>query len=125
MGASRERRRQHPGPNSVRSWHVPAEKALRPQQQDEQHWKEENEIRKLRQQRLTEIVDEAHDDAADKGAKQAAGAAENDDDQRERQHVLIKARIDRQDRSADDAGKSCKTRAEGKDDREQLRHEIG
>ena len=81
-----------------------------------------DEIRKLGQERLAEIVDEADDDTADKGAEQTAGAAENDHDQRERQHVLIKPGIDRKDRPANDAGESCKTRAEREDDGEQLRH---
>jgi hypothetical protein len=63
-----------------------------------------------------------HDDAADKGAEQAACAAENDHDQRERQHVLVEPGIDREDRPADDAGESCKTCAEGEDNCEQLRH---
>src|SRR5262245_50708680 len=101
---------------------MPAKKALRPQQQDEQHRKEENEIRKLGQERLTEIVNEAHDDTADKRAEQTAGAAENDHDQRERQHVLIESGIHRQDWPADNASESSKTCAKGKDNCEQLRH---
>ena len=47
------------------SWHEPAEQALRPQQQHQQHGQEQHEIGKLRQQRLAEIIDEADDDAAD------------------------------------------------------------
>ena len=100
---------------------LPAEKTLRPQQQDEQHRKEKNEIRKLGQESLAEIVDKAHDDTADKGAKQTAGAAENNHDQRQRQHVLVQPGIDREDRPADDPCEGSKARAEREDDCEQLR----
>ena len=54
---------------------MPAEKSLRPQQQDQQHRKKEDEICKLRQQRLAKIVDETDNDAADERAEQAAAAA--------------------------------------------------
>ena len=63
---------------------MPAEQALRPQKQDEQHRKEKDEIREFRQERLAEIIDEAHNDAADELSEQAAGATKNDDHQRQR-----------------------------------------
>src|SRR5213079_3295060 len=75
----------------------------------------------LRQQRLTEIVDEPYHDAADERAEQAAGAAEDDHDKRERQHVLIDPWINREDGPADQAGETGKAGAESKYDREQLR----
>ena len=91
------------------------------EQQDEQHRKKQDEIGKLRQECLAEIIDEADDDAADEGAEQAAGSAKDYHHKRERQHVLVEARIDRQNRSADDPRKGGKTGAEREDDCEKLR----
>src|SRR6187549_3604340 len=68
-----------------RSCDMPAEQALRPEDQHQQHRQEQHEVGKLGQERLAEVIDEADDDAADEGAEQAAGAAEYDDDQSQRQ----------------------------------------
>ncbi len=85
------------------------------------HRQEQHEVGKFGKQRLPVVIEKADDEAADERAEQAAGAAENDDDQRQRQHVEVEAGIDRQDRRADEAGKSGERRAEAIHDGEQPR----
>src|SRR5262249_9818960 len=104
------------------SWHMPAKQTLGPQQQDQQHRKKQDEIGEFGQQRLTEIIDEPDDDAADKRPEETACSAQNDYDERERQHILIETGINREDRGSDDARERGQSGAKRKHDGEQLRY---
>src|SRR6185503_8447333 len=51
----------------------------------DRHRREQREVRQLGDQRLAEVVDQADDDAADERAFEAAHAADDHDEERERQ----------------------------------------
>src|SRR5215831_4576210 len=102
--------RQTSGQGWNSSQNLASEQTLWPQHKDQDHRQKQNEISKLRKKRLAEIVDESDDDAADEGTKQAPGTAQDDDDERERQHVLVDARVDRKNWSADQASEPGKPR---------------
>src|SRR6266850_2804171 len=61
--------------------------------EDDDHRREEREVRQLRHERLAEIVEQADDDAADERAFQAAHPADDDDDKRQWEEIEIDARI--------------------------------
>src|ERR1700694_3831906 len=103
------------------SWHDLAEQSLRPQHQDDQHRQEQDDISKIGKHGLAEIVEKPDDETADQRAEQTAGAAENDDNERERQHVEIEARIDRKIGRTHDAGEGGKRGAKTENQSEKLR----
>src|SRR5665647_3451012 len=73
--------------------------------QDQNHRRIEREIGDFREQRLAEIIGEADRQRADRGAAQAAHAADNDHRESERQHLEIEAGINAEKRAADHAAK--------------------
>src|SRR5450755_2796221 len=59
--------------------------------QDQNHRRVEREVGNLREQRLAEIIGEADEQRADRGAAQASHPADNDHREGQRQHFEIKA----------------------------------
>src|SRR4051794_20392179 len=71
--------------------------------QDQRHWRVQREVGNLREQRLAEIVGEANDQRADRGAAQASHAADDHHGECDRQHLEIEPRVDAEEGAADDA----------------------
>src|SRR5438445_11161799 len=100
----------------------PSEQPLRTVSNHDDHRQKQNDIGEIGKKRRAECVDEANDEAADKSTDEAAGAAEDHDNEGERQHVGIESGIGRQDRSAENAAGSRKSGAEAKYGGEQRRN---
>src|ERR1700731_281213 len=96
--------------------------SLRPERDDENHRQKQDDVGQLRKQRGAERVNEPDDEAADEGSEQASDASQDDDNQRQRQHVAIKSGISGQDRSAQHAPGAGDARAQTKHDRKQIRN---
>src|ERR1700747_2385666 len=97
------------------SYLPPPAQSLGPGTQSQPHWQEEDEISEIGHQGDTEIVDETHDETAYKGAEQASRTAEDDHDQRERQHVGVEPGIGVQDRASENAANSGEGCSQQKD----------
>src|SRR5260370_35385009 len=74
--------------------------ALRPERNDEDHWQEQDDVGKLREQCGAECIDETDNEAADEGTEQASDASQYDDDQCQREHIGIQSGISGQKGSA-------------------------
>src|SRR5256886_6328671 len=79
-----------------------AEESRGPQREDDGHRREDREHREAGEQDLAERVEQAHQQAAEQRALEAAEAADDDDDEGEQQDLEIGAGIDADDRPADD-----------------------
>ena len=88
----------------------------------EDHRQEQDHIRQIGQQRGAEGINGRGDETADEGSEQAADTAEDDHDQRERQHVRVQPGVGGHDGSPDHAARSGESGAETKHGGEQPRH---
>src|SRR5256886_8728105 len=79
-----------------------AEESRGPQREDDGHRREDREHREAGEQDLAERVEQAHQQAAEQRALEAAEAADDDDDEGEQQDLEIGAGIDADERPADD-----------------------
>ena len=84
---------------------LPAEESRRFEGQDERHGKKQGEIRKLREEGLSEVVDESDDQTSNQGAFETSHPSDDDHHKGERQHVEINAGTDRREGASDHTGK--------------------
>src|SRR5687767_10256704 len=84
--------------------------------EDQSHRRIQREIRYFREQRLAEVVGQAHQQRADRGAAEAAHAADDHDCERERQHLEIKAGVNAEEGAADHPAERRQKRAEREDE---------
>ena len=80
------------------------------------HRRIEREIGEFGKQRLAEIIGKPDQHGADRGAAQAAHAADDDDRESERQHFEIEAGINAEKGAADHAAERRQKRAEREDE---------
>src|SRR2546425_8202789 len=92
----------HMGLFAARSRALPSKEPSRTEGDHDDHRQEQDDIRQIGEQGGPEGIDGGGDEAADKRSEQAADATENDDDERERQHVRVEAGVGRHDRAAED-----------------------
>ena len=95
---------------------VAAEQAGRLDRQDENHRSIEREVGDFRKQRLAEIVGEADQERADRGAAKRAHAADDDDRKGQRQHFEIEAGVDAEEGAAGHAAERGEEGAEREDE---------
>src|SRR5208283_3066879 len=88
--------------------------------QDENHRGVEREVGHLREQRPAEIVGEADEQRADRGAAEAAHAADDHDREGQRQHFEIKAGVNSEKGAAGHAAERGEEGAERENE-----HQIG
>src|SRR5438045_1697625 len=84
--------------------------------------KEEDHVSEVGKERLAERIEEADEVAAREGAEQIPRAAEDEDDERKRQHVHVETGIDREDGPAEDAAHSGERGAGAEHDGEEARN---
>src|SRR5262249_59935282 len=82
---------------------LPPEQTGRLDREDQRHRGVEGEIGHFGKQRLAEIVGESNQQRADRGAAEAAHAADDHHREGERQHLEVEPRIDAEERAADHA----------------------
>src|SRR4249919_4063992 len=90
---------------------LPPEQTGRLDREDQRHRRIQGEVGNLREQRLAEVVGQPNDQRADRGAAQAAHAADDHHGKRDRQHLEIEAGIDAEEGAADDAAERREKRA--------------
>src|SRR5215467_1045786 len=95
---------------------LPSEQAGRLDREDQRHRGVQGEIRHLGKQRLAEIVGEPDQQRADRGAAQAAHAADDHHREGERQDLEVEPRIDAEKAAADHAADRRERRAEREDE---------
>src|SRR6202795_5082644 len=105
-----------PGPSA------PAEEPGGPDGEDQGHRSEQREVGQLGKKRLAEVVEEPDEETARHGARQAAEATHDHDDEGVREHFEVGARVDAEEAGADDAAEGCKPRAEPEDREGDPRH---
>ena len=91
---------------------APAQQALRPHGQHDHHDDEGEHDRVGRHVDRAELVGEADQHRAERGARDRAHAADDDDDQRGKQDLDVLALLQRLERAADDAGEAREPGAE-------------
>src|ERR1700756_3662381 len=109
--------RREPARSTSRT--LPSEQSARAIGDDRDHRQKQNDVGEIGEQNRAEGMDERNYEAADEGSEQAAATAEDNHDQRERQHVRVEPWISRHDRPGDDTTGSGERSAETEHEREQ------
>src|SRR5262249_60938310 len=91
----------------------PSEQAGRLDRQNQCHRRVERKIGNLRKQGLAEIIGQANQQRTDRGAAEAAHAANDDHGESQRQDLKVKPGINTQETAANDPPQNRKEGAEG------------